>query len=221
MPVVSDSPTLLQRGLGLLILLQAVAVLLANSAEFLHSRQPHGPITTAAEKYLTLTGQPQWWGMFEQGTMRNSVAWDIRIELDAERVARVQGIAGLPDDVWYWNPPALLSRRFVYESSLLGIDLIQPDAILDNAALQMDVVRRDRVILQEFFQSVYRRERRPDWPPEPISMELAILRAPIDDGSPDFDATPRVRYVARWRPGHPLEAYDRSMPGEPWRPVLP
>src|SRR5262245_40186392 len=92
--------------LGLVVAAQFAAVAVANVAGFLWPipdptsgvpvAPPHGPGSLAqyaAERYLEATGQPQGWGMFQDGYMRNSVAWDLRIDLDGERVARVQGVA--------------------------------------------------------------------------------------------------------------------------------
>jgi hypothetical protein len=176
-----------------------------------------------ADRYLEATGQPQGWGMFESGYMFNSVAWDMRIEWEDGRVVRLHGVAGLPDDVAVWNPPAALSRRFVYESSLLGIDLILPEAEFERRDQVVEDVRLNNATYLAFFRSIYNRERHrhADWPAEPKWMELAILREPTPDPQSGNGRSSDIRYVARWQPAKagqlPVEAYDRSMPDEPYR----
>lgn len=228
----SPKPTVRSIALGVFVLVQFIAIFTANVAGFLHplpdipAPQPQGvagDARYAVDRYLEATGQPQFWGMFENGYLRNSVAWDVRIELPDGHVERVQGVAKLPGDVGFWNPPAVLSRRFVYESSLLGHDLTEPEENLNDTALMAGVVERNNGLYLAFFRAIYDRERQmhPEWPATPAKMELAILRVPTFNPREPNDTSSLIRYVARWRPelqdALPVEAYDLTQPDEPWR----
>lgn len=214
MPTATEKPGLRSIALGLFLVVNTLAILATNIAGYLDRESPGG----VAERYVEATGQPQGWGMFESGYMRNSVAWDVRIELPDGRVERVRGVARLPDEVSAWNAPAALSRRFVYESSILGIDLLLPaDPEKFDASIFIADVHDNNGSFLAFFRTIYARERKSDWPTKPRSMELVILRETI----PDHQKF--VRYVARWQPDEAskeyleVEAYDLDAPDPPYR----
>jgi hypothetical protein len=234
MPTAPDSsirPALWHKVLGVLIVVQFLAIFVANAVGYWKTvapaaaaRSPVRELGLVADRYCEVTGQPQGWGMFESGYMLNSVAWDVRIEWQDGRVERLQGVAQLPGDLAFWNPPAALNRRFVYESSLLGIDLILPEKEFERSDHFIEDVRINNATYLAFFRSIYDRERRrhADWPAEPKWMELVILRATTPDPRTGNGRYSDQRSVARWRPGKeadqlPVEAYDRSMPDEPFR----
>lgn len=218
MPTVIDKPSFWQKLLGIFIVVQFTAIFISNFSGFFKSKLTG----SLAERYLEVTGQPQGWGMFEAGYMQNSVAWDVRIELEGGRIERVGSVAKLPQDVSLWNPPAIHSRRFVYESSLLGIDVAN-DMETINPQILLDDVRNNNSSYLAFFRTLYERARKPDWPALPKSMEMVILRTPIEEPRSPRDSRTVPRYVCRWQPGEKniefleVEAYDLDAPNPPYR----
>ncbi|CAN5596035.1 hypothetical protein BH11PLA2_BH11PLA2_14970 [soil metagenome] len=241
MPMANDTPrTVTSVLLGVVVLCQFAAVLVTNIAGYIAPTPdstsgvaapvPSGPASLlrfAADRYTEATGQPQGWGMFESGYMRNGVTWDVRIALPDNVVHRVQGVAVTPDELSFYNFPSGHNRRFIFESGLLGFDLVLPHPIdgEDFPAEQLEAfiedVRVNNAAYHSFLRNLYARERfrHPDWPVLPESMEFCILRFPVREPGSDTVHPPEVRYVARWKPSEatpatlPIEAYDRGAEG--------
>ncbi len=237
--VADSSGSCKQKLLGVFVLAQFAAVFVSNLGGFLKPlpdattgvlppppEKPLDYVRFAADRYCEATGQPQGWGMFDAGSMRNSVSLKVVFVDGKGNTHERRGIAGTTESAPRHTWPAALSRRFVYEAAFLGRELVHTPPVHHRDDNQFhddckDEIRINNAAYASLMKGMVQQKRDvyPDYVPAREVVLFVEWLPTLTPNQPGQVAMYDSRVVARMvlnqtSDALPVEAFSRYVNGE-------